>query len=436
MRSRAARQRPQTGPGDDREAAIVRSALRARRALVFRSLHERNFRLFFAGHAVSVTGTWMQRVGQDWLVLELTDSPVAVGIATALQFLPMLLFGMVGGVAVDRLDRRKLLLATQTVSAVLAGLLAALALTGSIELWMVYAIASALGLVTVFDSPGRQVIITDMVPTEDYVNAQALNSTVHNVGRLVGPAIAGLLIAAVGTGATFLVNALSFIAVIIALLRIDISSLRRVVPVERAAGQVREGFRYVWGHSELRACMFLVAVVALFGQNFRVVLPVLARDTFGQGPEAYGWLTSALGLGAVLGALAAASRQQSTTRSLLYWTIAFGVVNLAAAAVPSLGIALVAMVAVGIANITFNTLGRTLLQLRAEPQVQGRVMALHGMVFLGSTPFGAPLLGWVCEQWGARAGFLVAGAAALLATIPFIGRLGNRKEARSGEEPR
>lgn len=413
----------------------MRSALRARRALVFRSLHERNFRLFFLGHAVSVTGTWMQRVGQDWLVLELTDSAVAVGIATALQFLPMLLFGMLGGVTVDRVDRRRLLLGTQALSAVLAALLATLALTEAIDLWMIYAIASALGMVTVFDVPARQVFLTDMVPPEDYVNAQALNSTVHNAGRLVGPAIAGLLIVGVGTGATFLVNALSFVAVIIALLRIDTSRLRGLAPTVRAAGQVRAGFRYVWADADLRACMFLVAIVALFGQNFRVVLPVLARDTFGEGAQAYGLLTSALGVGAVLGALAAASRQRSSARSLLYWTIAFGAVNLFAAAVPSLGIALVAMVAVGIANITFNTLGRTLLQLRAEPGMQGRVMALHGMVFLGSTPFGAPLLGWVCEQWGARAGFLVAGATALLAAIPFIGRLGFRAETRSREEP-
>ncbi len=413
----------------------MRSALRARRALVFRSLHERNFRLFFLGHAVSVTGTWMQRVGQDWLVLELTDSAVAVGIASALQFLPMLLLGMLGGVTVDRVDRRRLLLGTQALSAVLAALLAALALTGAIDLWMIYAIALALGMVTVFDVPARQVFLTDMVPPEDYVNAQALNSTVHNAGRLVGPAIAGLLIVGVGTGATFLVNALSFVAVIIALLRIDTSRLRGLAPTERAAGQVRAGFRYVWADADLRACMVLVAIVALFGQNFRVVLPVLARDTFGEGAQAYGLLTSALGVGAVLGALAAASRQRSSARSLLYWTIAFGAVNLFAAAVPSLGIALVAMVAVGIANITFNTLGRTLLQLRAEPGMQGRVMALHGMVFLGSTPFGAPLLGWVCEQWGARAGFLVAGATALLAAIPFIARLGFRAETRSREEP-
>ncbi len=402
----------------------MRAALRAGWARVFRSLHERNFRLFFTGHAVSVTGTWMQRVGQDWLVLELTDNAVAVGIATALQFLPMLFLGMLGGVVVDRVDRRRLLITTQAVSALLAGLLATLTLTGAVELWMIYGLALGLGMVTVFDVPGRQAFLTDMVPPEDYVNAQALNSTVHNTGRLVGPAIAGLLIATIGTGVTFLINAVSFVAVIIALLRIDASRLRRSARAERAKGQVREGFRYVWSHPDLRACMFLIAVVALFGQNFRVVLPVLARDTFDQGAQAYGWLTSALGVGAVLGALAAATRQVSTPRSLLSWTFVFAAVNLLAAIVPNLGAALVAMVAVGIANITFNTLGRTLLQLRADPSMQGRVIALHGMVFLGSTPFGGPLLGWVCEEWGARAGFVVAGGTALLAALPFVGRFG------------
>ena len=401
----------------------MREALRAGWTRTFRSLQERNFRLFFTGHAVSVTGTWMQRVAQDWLVLELSDSAIAIGISTALQFVPMLFLGMVGGVTADRVDRRRLLIATQSVSAALAAVLATLSLTGNIQLEMVYGLALALGLVTVFDVPGRQAFLTDMVPPGDYVNAQALNSTIHNVGRLVGPAIAGVLIATVGVGVAFLLNALSFVAVLVALLRIDSSKLRRIATAARSRGQVREGFRYVWAHPDLRACMFLVAVVALFGQNFRVVLPVLARDTFGQGAEAYGWLTSALGVGAVLGALAAAGRQRLTSGSLLRWTIVFGLVNLLAAFVPNLGVALAAMVAVGIANITFNTIGRTLLQLRAEPHMQGRVIALHGMIFLGSTPFGGPLLGWVCEQWGARAGFFVAGCTALIAAIPFIGRL-------------
>jgi MFS family permease len=413
----------------------VRAALRASWARIFRSLHEPNFRLFFSGQAVSVSGTWMQRVAQDWLVLELSDSAVAVGIATSLQFLPMLFLGMVGGVTADRVDRRRLLIATQLGSAVLAAVLATLSLTDTVTLGMVYGLALGLGLVTVFDVPGRQAFLTDMVPPDDYVNAQALNSTIHNAGRFVGPAIAGVIIATAGVGVAFLLNALSFVAVLVALVRIDTSKLRRVATATRSRGQVREGFRYVWAHPDLRACMFLIAVVALFGQNFRVVLPVLARDTFGQGAEAYGWLTSALGVGAVFGALAAATRQRLSSRSLLRWTIVFGLVNLLAAAAPNLGAALAVMVGVGIANITFNTLGRTLLQLRAEPHMQGRVIALHGMVFLGSTPFGGPLLGWVCEEWGARAGFLVAGCTALVASVPFIGRLGSPAVASAEELP-
>ncbi len=401
----------------------MRAGLRGRRARVFRSLREPNFRLFFGGHAVSVVGTWMQRVGQDWLVFELSDSAIAIGVTTALQFLPMLFFGMLGGAVVDRFNRRTLLVATQSASGVLAALLAVLAFTDVITLPMVYVLALALGFVTVFDMPGRQAFLTDMVPPEDYVNAQALNSTVHNVGRLVGPAIAGLLIATVGVGAAFAVNAFSFLAVLIALVRIDRGRLRRIDARSAEPDRYAEGFRYVWANADLRACMFLVAVVALFGQNFRVVLPVLARDTFGEGAQAYGWLMSALGVGAVLGALAAAGRDRSSARSLLVWTLCFAVVNLLAAAMPTLALALVAMVAVGVVNITFNTLARTLLQLRADANMQGRVIALHGMVFLGSTPLGGPLLGWVCEQWGARAGFLVAGIAALLAASPLLGLL-------------
>ncbi|MET7398235.1 MFS transporter [Dactylosporangium sp. NPDC005572] len=398
----------------------------------FRSLRVPNYRRFFAGHAVSVIGTWMQRVAQDWLVLELTDSAVAIGVATALQFLPTLLLGLYGGVIVDRVDRRRAIMATQAVSAVLAAALAALVLTDAVSLWMVYALALALGLVTVIDVPARHSFITEMVEPEDYVNAQALNSTIHNAGRLVGPALAGVLIATVDVGAAFALNALSFAAVLLSLARMDRSRLRRPPAAPRVPGQAREGLRYVWHHPELRACMVLVAVVALLGQNFRVVLPVLARDTFHGGPQLYGWLTSALGVGAVIGALASASRTSVTAWSLLIWTGVFAAVNVGAAAAPVLLVALAAMVGVGVANISFNTLARTLLQLGADPAMQGRVIALHSIVFLGSTPIGGPITGWVCEQWGARAGLLLAGlsaGAAALAVLPNLRRARRLAEA-------
>jgi MFS family permease len=401
----------------------VARAVRRAHDQTFRSLREANYRRFFVGHSVSVVGTWMQRVAQDWLVLTLTGSGVALGISTALQFGPMLVLGLWGGTIVDRVDRRKPIIATQSVQAVLAGMLGVLAITGAVELWMVYALALALGLVTVLDSPARQALVGEMVEPTDYVNAQALNSTVHNAGRLVGPAIAGLLIATAGVGVAFLVNAVSFVAVLVGLLRMDPTALRRTPPQGRRKGQAREGLRYVRASPELRAVLLLVGVVALFGQNFRVVLPLLAQSTFDGGAEVYGYLTAALGLGAVVGALFSASRETATSWGLVLSCLAFGLVNLAAAAVPNLIAAYLAMVAIGFANIVFNTLGRTVLQLGSDPGMHGRVLALHGLVFLGSTPFGGPLLGWVCERFGARAGFVVAGVAALVGAAAVLPRV-------------
>jgi MFS family permease len=380
-----------------------------------RSLQHPNYRRYIGGHAVSIVGTWMQRVAQDWLVLELSGSPVAVGTAMALQFLPMLLFGMWGGVLVDRFDRWRLLVATQAVSAVLAAVLAATTLMGATTLGLVYVMAALLGLVTVVDSPGRHTFVTDLVPPADYVNAQALNSTIHNTGRLVGPAVAGVVIAAAGAGPAFAVNAVSFVAVLAGLARIDRSALHRTVKAGRGRGQVRAGLRYAWRHHELRACLFLVAVCGVFTQNYRVVLPITAVDVLGGDAAVYGWLTSALGLGAVLGAIGASASETVTGRRVLAWTVALGATNLLMALAAQFAAATAGLVAVGVANIVFNTLVRGLLQLRSAPEMQGRVMALHGLLFLGTTPLGGPFLGWICAVAGARWAFVVAGGAALLA---------------------
>jgi MFS family permease len=405
---------------------------RGRSQRTFRSLRVPNYRLFFAGHAVSVIGTWMQRVAQDWLVLELTDSPVAVGVATALQALPTMFLGLWGGLLVDRLDRRKTIIATQAVSAVLAAALAVLTLTGLVQLWMVFVLALGLGLVTVLDVPARQAFITEMVGPDDYVNAQSLNSTVHNAGRLIGPAVAGLLIAWVGSGAAFAISAVSFVAVLISLFRMDPSQLDRAEPLPRQRGQALEGLRYVWARADLRACLLLVAVVALFGQNFRVVLPLFARDVFGGGAETYGWLTSALGAGAVIGALATAARERVTAWAMFLAAAAFGVVSVLLAGAPGLVVALGLLVGLGIANICFNTLARVLLQLGADPSMQGRVIALHAIVFTGSTPIGGPMIGWVCEHFGARTGMLVSGLVPLLVALvllPTLRRVRRREDA-------
>lgn len=387
-----------------------------------RSLANRNVRLFLTGHSISVIGTWMQRVAQDWLVLEITDDAVAVGVAAALQFLPTLVFGLWGGVLVDRWDKRRIIIGTQTLSMVLAATLAAVVLADVASLLIVDALALALGFVTVLDNPARQAFVAEVAGPDDNINAQGLASTVHNVGRLVGPAIAGAVIGAFGSGPAFALNAVSFVPVIWGLVLIDAAPARPRSAVA-ARRQVREGLRYVFGHPELRACMILVSVVALFGQNFRAVLPILARDTFHGGAEVYGWLTSALGVGAVAGALAVASTSRVTSWRLVLAASAFGVVNAAVALAPWLWVAMLAMVGVGVANLAFNTLARTLLQLRTDPAMHGRVMALHSFVFLGTTPLGMPLLGWICDVAGARAGMAVASGTALVAVALLQSRL-------------
>ncbi|WP_158602702.1 MFS transporter [Jiangella rhizosphaerae] len=398
----------------------VFAGLRAARGRVFRSLSERNYRRFFAGHSCSVVGTWMQRIGQDWLVLELTGSAFALGVSMVCQFLPVLVGGVWGGVVVDRVDTRRLLMVTQAAQAVLAAALAAFSLTGTATLPIVYGLAAGLGIVTVFDNPARHTFVAELVGEADIVNAQALNSLVNNAGRLAGPALAGALIVLVGVGVTFVINAVSFLAVLVALWLMDVGTLRRRPPVPRAPGQARAGLRYVWRHPELRLAIVLVAVVSVFGQNFRVVFPILASEVFHGDARVYGWLTAALGLGAVAGGMAAAAATTATPRRLLLACAAFGAVNLAVAGAPALGVALAAVVLLGVTNMVVNTLARALMQLRTAPELRGRVMAINGLVFLGGTPVGGPLMGLLCEWWGARAGLLVSGAACLAGAVAVV----------------
>lgn len=391
------------------------------RRRTFSSLTDPNYRAYFLGSAVSVSGTWMQRVAQDWLVLQLTHSGVALGTASALQFAPVLFLGAWGGAVIDRVDRRRLLLLTQLLSALLAAVLGLMTATGLVTLWMVYALTLGLGVVTVFDSPARQTFVAEMVGTDKVINAQSLYSTVHNGGRLIGPALAGIVIAWLGVAAAFGINAVSFVAMIVALASMDVGALQRVPPTPRAPRQIREGMAYLWGHAELRVSLLLVAVVGVFGQNFRVVLPLLAQDTYRSGAQSYGYLTAALGLGAVIGALGSAARSRSSLRGLLLTCLAFGGVNLLAAAMPSFGLALTAIVGIGVTNIVFNTVARTLMVIASDPSTRGRVMALYNIVFLGSTPIGGPLVGWACQEWGARSGFAIAGLTAAVAAAAMAG---------------
>ena len=406
--------------------------LRGLRQQTFRSFAERNYRYWWTGHSVSVAGTWVQRIGQDWLVLELTGSALALGISMLCQYLPVLLLSVWGGVVVDRTDTRRLLIGTQIAQAVLAAALAVLVLTGAATIGSVYVLAAALGIVTALDNPARQAFFAELVPPTDIVNAQALNSLVNNVGRLGGPALAGVLISQVGVGITFVINAASFVGVLVALAVMDVSALRRVDVTPRARGQAREGLAYVWRHPDLRAAVLLVAVVSVFGQNFRVVFPVLASEGLQGGASTYGWLTSALGVGAVAGALGSAASTTATPKRLLLVLVAFAASNVAVAAAPGLALTLGAIMVLGVLNVVFNTLGRTILHLNSAPGMRGRVMAIHSMVFLGGIPFGGIAMGAVLEAWGPRLGLVLAGAACLAGAVvlaPGILRSSGRTEA-------
>lgn len=281
-----------------------------------RSLRIRNYRLFFVGHAVSVSGTWMQRVAQDWVVLQLTGSALDLGTTTALQFTPLLLFGLWGGVLADRLDRRRTLIVTQTLQLVLAAALAALAWADALTLGAIYAFALALGLVTVVDQPARQSIVTDLVDRDDYANAQVLNSAANNLGKFLGPALAGGVIAWAGAATAFTINAASFVGIVVGLALMNPAAMHPREPVPRARGQIREGLRYVWSRSDLRTAVGLLVVMALLGQNFRVVLPLVADELFNGDASTYGILLAAIGVGAVLAAITTAGRE---TRPSAAW---------------------------------------------------------------------------------------------------------------------
>jgi MFS family permease len=383
----------------------------------FRSLRVRNYRLFAGGQVVSNTGTWMQRVAQDWLVLELTHSGTALGITTGLQFLPMLLFGLWGGVLADRYPKRALLMITQATMGVLALVLGVLDVTGVVEAWHVYVLAFALGLATAVDNPTRQSFVVEMVGKDDLPNAVGLNSATFNSARVVGPAIAGLLINAVGTGPVFLINAVSYVAVIISLARMRMDELRVQPPVPRAKGQLREGLRYVRGRPELLLPITIVGFVGTFGMNFQITTALFAKDVFGRGPEAFGLLTTAFAAGSLIGALGSARRGRPRQALLVGAAVTFGVLEVITGLMPSYWTFMAMLVPTGAVLLTLNTSANATTQLNAAPAMRGRVMSLYMLVFLGGTPVGAPVIGWVAEQFGARWSLIVGGAVSALASM-------------------
>ncbi|WP_058955428.1 MFS transporter [Kocuria rhizophila] len=373
---------------------------------MFRSLRIRNYRLWFTGALVSNIGTWMQRTAQSWLVFdELTDhDATAMGVVMALQFVPQLVLAPYAGVLADRYDRRRILVVTQGVMALLAAALGALLLLGVAELGTVYGFALALGIVATFDAPVRQTFVSEMVPDTHLSNAVALNSTSFNSARLIGPAVAGVLVAAVGTGWVFMLNTLTFAAMIWAILLIDGTRLRPSPRARRARGQIREGVGYVLHRPDLVAVMSTIFMIGTFGMNFAVYLAAMAGSVFGQGSEEFGVLNSVLAVGTVTGALLSARRERARLRYVFIGCAAFAVSCLGAATAPALWLFAVWLVPCGVSSLTIMTTANAYVQSTTSPTMRGRVMSLYMAIFMGGTPIGAPVVGWLTDTLGARWG--------------------------------
>ncbi len=381
------------------------------------SLHIPNYRRFFVGQLVSISGNWMQTVAELWVILSLTGSGVAVGLTTALQFLPMLLIGAWGGLIADRMAKRRLLMITQTLHMLPPLALFALAVSGALTPLAVYAIVLARGTVNAVDYPTRQAFVMEMVGSDRVVNAVSLNSVLIHSARIVGPALAGVLIATVGVAPCFALNAASFAVMIVALARMDGAALlpAEVAPPQPAA--VRAGLRYVRATPQLWIPLGLMAIVGTLGFNFQAILPLLARFSFEGGASAYAALVSAMGIGAVIGALTNGARGSVTPALLAGAAIGFGALSLLAAGAPTIGLELLVLAPLGAASVTLAASVNSALQLASAPAMRGRVMALYSVVFLGSTPIGAPLAGWLSEQVDPRAALVMAGVAALVAGL-------------------
>ncbi|HEY3828474.1 MAG TPA: MFS transporter [Solirubrobacteraceae bacterium] len=386
-------------------------------AVTFAALAVPNYRRYIAGQAISLTGTWMQMAAQSWLVLSITGSATKLGLIVALQTLPVLLLGPYGGVVADRVDKRRLMVCLQTLMGVQALILGLLTITGAIQLWEIGVLAMLLGLNNAFENPARQSFMLEMVGQENLRNAVSLNSVLVNVARTVGPAVGGVLIATVGTGVCFLFNAVSFVAVVSSLLTLDRTALHPSPPSGRAPGQLREGLRYVARNPQLSVPLLMMAAVGCLAYEFQVSLPVMARQGLHAGATGYGFMTAAMGAGAIAGGLLVAARGRTGLPTLIAAATGFGVVLALAALAPNLPLELLALALAGWASISFMATGNSTLQLTAEPSMRGRVMALWFVAFQGSTPIGGPIVGWVMAQAGARAGLGLGALTCLLVAL-------------------
>jgi MFS family permease len=394
----------------------------------FRSLRVRNFRLFLTGQLLSGVGTWMQWTAAPWLVLQLTDSGVALGIDTALGALPILLFGAWGGVLADRFDNRRIQVWTQSLYAVLAFALFALDASGVVRVWHVYVLSFLTGVVGAADMPTRQTFYLEMVGPEELTNAMSLNTATFTGSRIVGPVIAGIMIGTIGTAPVFFVNGITYLAVVMALLAMRVAELHPRERVGKARGQIREALRYVWRTPALRIPMILMALVFTLSFNFQVLVPLLAERTFEGGAGTFGGLLALLGLGSLTGAIVMAARSSgSNVRRLAVAAIALGATSLLLAMAPSLPAAWLAAPFAGAAGTAFAITANSTLQLNASPAFRGRVMALYTVVFIGSTPIGGPIAGWVGEHLSPRIGLGGGAVIAILAGVLVMTSMRRRK---------
>jgi MFS family permease len=398
------------------------------------SLAVPNYRRYFAGQIISVSGNWMQMVAEMWLIVKLTGSGVSVGLTAGLQFVPILLFGAWGGLIADRLPKRRVLMVTQALMALPALTLFALSEWGSVAPWMVYALVLARGSVNAVDNPTRQSFVIELVGPERVVNAVSLNSVIVQSARIIGPATAGAVIALTGVGTCFAFNALSFVAMLVALAGMNPAALRVAPPAERQRGDLRAALRHVRGAPGLWIPLGMMALVGTLSFNFQVLMPLLASQTWHGTALTYALLTAAMAAGSVAGALAAGARGRVSPRILVVAATGFGVLELAAAVAPSLPLQIAALVPLGAVSVTFSAGVNSTMQLAVAPAMRGRVMALYSVVFLGSTPIGAPLVGWLAQTAGPRAGMALGAAAALIAAVLASGayaRADGRRLARA-----
>ena len=399
-----------------------------------RSMAVRNYRLYFTGQLVSLTGTWAQRVAQDWLVLQLTNSGTVLGVVTALQFGPTLLLSLYGGALADRGNKRKLMMACQAGIGFAALVLGVLDVSGVVTLWHVLVLAGLVGVISAIESPVRQAFVVEMVGPADLPNAVALNSATFNLARILGPAIAGLVISAFGTGWAFLGNAVSTIAVLAGLGLMRSAELCVSEPVRRQPGQYRAAVRYVRDRPDLVLPMLLMFIIGTFGMNYQISIALVAKQVFHRGADSFGLLSTMLAIGATLGALGATTRRTRPTRLFLVTAaVAFSVAEVLAGVMPSFGLTALALVPAGFTMITLAQSANATVQLGVEPTMRGRVMGLYLLSFMGGTPVGAPIIGWVAEVFGPRWGMIGGGLACLVATLLVAGYLARHHHVGSAE---